>query len=180
MPNQGNCTFKELYEHSARAAADLLIENLVNEEYLHRKLVADAAEPQNVTHAPKVTPEDSHVVWETWPSERVLRAQRALGHVWSHWKSRRDGKLVRVQWHGLRLVDRHGEAQPDHNVGQPFVVVNAPVGAKKDETSIKETLVGFLPTCDGRHLSCETLTIEGRPKHEAAAKGIRLLLDGAV
>ena len=180
IPDKGNCTFKELDDYSAQAAADLLVENLSSGRHLHPGIAYDTPRSdKTLKYASKVTPEDCHIDWATWPAERVLRTQRAMQHVWSHWKSRKNGALLRVQWHDLRLVDRPTEAPLTQNHGEPLLTPAAPC-ADQRESAIRESLVGILPTCDNRYLECRSITIEGRVKREAAARGISLLLNGRV
>lgn len=181
IPNEGACTFKELYNHSAEVAADLLIESLLNQSYLHPQPQPTASK-DHLTHARKVTPEDAHVDWHQWPAARILRTQRALGQVWSHHEVS-NGKLIRVQWHGFRPLNQTVGVGQEVKPGQPLLTSSAAAAAQESratEASVKNDDLAAIPTCDGRYLAIDSVTIEGRKKHEAAVKGVQMLLDGSM
>lgn len=55
---------------------------------------------QPVRHAPKITREDSHIDWDTWPAERILRTHRVVGPLWNVIKAFKEGETLskRVIW----------------------------------------------------------------------------------
>ena len=184
LPREGNCDFKELLHYSAQVGAELLVESLVNWEFRNEDRPAAVTPSDSITHARKVVAEDAHVDWATWPAERCLRVQRALGYVWSDWQSRRnDTRRLRVQWHGLELAERPPKGPLTATPGEPLLVDDGTDHQEhkpQGQASATESLVALIPTCDGRYLTCQRMTIEGRPKHEAAVQGMKMLLDGRV
>ena len=166
-PNK--CTLHDLYDQASTVAAQALVESIVSGSYLDhtpQPSISDA----NVTHARKLTPEVAHVDWETWPIDRVLRTGRVFGHVWCYFDSKKHGE-VRVQMHGLQqcYAPVGDEA---HSRGVSKVINGAATnGDSHQSPNMRLKISGDIvtvATCDGNLVSCDTVTAEGRPKHEDA------------
>ena len=105
---------------------------------------------QPVRNAPKITPEDRHIDWNTWPAERILRTHRVIGPLWNMTEAFEDGKILtkRVIWSSgfMEASDGlHMFPQPGH------AVVN---GLQSGTKSV------LIKTCDGRTLQVSNVKIE--------------------
>ncbi|KAL9058186.1 MAG: hypothetical protein Q9162_001910 [Coniocarpon cinnabarinum] len=165
IPENGECTLKELHDYSASVSADLLIDQITSGDFMYPEQ-HPAALDHELTHARKVTPEDARVDWQGWTAERILRTQRVLGALWSIF-TLPNGQSARVQWHGFRCVKVcPSSSQQFLRAGQPLLM----------DTAAGPGSQAAIWTIDRRCLSIETVTIEGRRKHESATNGIRYLL----
>lgn len=103
-----------------------------------------------VRHAPKITPEDRHIDWATWPANRILRTHQIIGPLWNIAGAIKDGTPLpkRVIW-----SSGFTEA-PAFNIlpqpGHPIVV---------DPQSGAESVL--IQTCDGHLLFVNDAKIEG-------------------
>ena len=184
LPERGECSLKVLQRHFAHHAPDLLIDSLRDAKFAHETwsvgTVRSAYQNDiNITHARKVVPEDAHVDWQTWPAERVLRTQRAMGHVWSLVSEPGAVEAVRVQWHELTdmsymVGQTHRQSVPSRPSGPQMVIFNGVTDAEEHTTNPEATL--GIRTCDGRLLSPKAVTIEGRKKRADVARALSKLL----
>ena len=115
-------------------------------------------------HAPKITPEDRHIIWDKWTAEEILRRQRVLGDgLWD--LLRHDQQLTRVIMHGFSRYDGAGGKEVPRAAGQLQLV------QRQDGAEENEALVVHM--CDGALLAIAEMTVEGRPRlpaHRAASK----------
>jgi len=109
------------------------------------------------SEAPKLSKDDAHIDWQKWPSDYILRAQKAMDTLWSIWKyntlDKESGKMetksLRVQWHDLSIQQEDiPESSPGVKPGKPLVLEH----------------FGAITTRDGKLLSPRSVTIEGRKK----------------
>lgn len=106
---------------------------------------------QPVRHAPKITPEVSHIDWDTWPAERILRTHQVIGPLWNNTEAVEEGKPLakRVIWSsGFTKLSDHMDIFPQP--GHP--IVN---GLQSGNRSI------LIKTCDGHTLEVNDIKIEG-------------------
>lgn len=106
---------------------------------------------QSVRHAPKITPEDSHIDWDTWPAKRVLRTHQIIGPLWNITEAVKEGKPLakRVIWSGgFTKLTAHVDEFPQ--AGHPIVH-----GLQSDTKSV------LIKTCDGHILQVNGVKIEG-------------------
>lgn len=106
---------------------------------------------QAVRYAPKITTEDRHIDWNTWPAERILRTHRVIGPLWNTTEAFEEGTTLakRVIWSsGFQEASDglHIFPQPGHPI------VNGLQSATK---SI------LIKTCDGHALQVSNVKIEG-------------------
>ena len=122
------------------------------------------------SEAPKLTKEHAHIDWHKWSAEFIMRAQKAMGTLWSVWPyeavNRDTGateqKSLRVQWHDLYIHDHERSANAGtFRPGVPMIL---------DE---KASII----THDGQLISPGSVTIEGKKKGWPgnAAKAIQFL-----
>ncbi|PCH05086.1 Hypothetical protein PENO1_024210 [Penicillium occitanis (nom. inval.)] len=86
IPNPESCTVPELLELLAPKGAEMLINGIRNRVFVpplkEVKSQFEGFDAKDLTHAPKITPEDRHIQWiEPW--SEIKRRQRVLGPLWS-------------------------------------------------------------------------------------------------
>lgn len=197
IPKDGACGVEELRDYVAPHAAGLLLECLSEGSFLEAKHVEEngdhetpgtARSPQpERSFATKVNPEDTRVDWQSWDSERILRAQRVLGPLWSLARSRKSAKVLRIKWHGLASIPSAASKLPpvregdlgSHSPGEPCIVESA-VDSQGNNVTGKKSRRVALKTIDDQVLTMESVTIEGRKKHEDPVQAISLLRNGKI
>lgn len=139
----------------AERGAKLLINNLRTGAFIPPYTALQKRSSNIASEAPKLTKEDAHIDWRTWTSDYVLRAQKAMGALWSVWtyaavnktNGKTEQKTLRIQWHDLSIrrgPEKSSAAEP----GRPLV----------------DQHFGAVPTIDGMLLTPKAVTIEGRKK----------------
>lgn len=101
--------------------------------------------------APKITPDDRHLDWDSWTAERILRAQRVIGPLWNNFQYPIAEKLQtkRIIWAGgFSRFDGSFDIFP--KAGCPLVT-----GLHSKSQSIK------IRTCDGQALLVGDVKLEG-------------------
>jgi len=150
-------SYTEFREHMAERGAKLLIDNLRTGAFIPPYAPADNRVIATASEAPKLSKEDAHVDWQKWSSDYILRAQKAMGTLWSVWKydtlDKASGKVerksLRIQWHDLSMQENESpDKNHDAKPGIPLV----------------QQHLGAILTSDGKLLSPQSVTIEGRKK----------------
>lgn len=163
LPNDGLCTIDELRHFVAPRAADLLLSSLRDGSFMSRGRAQIHDGARDLIHASKVTPSMAHVNWDSWSSEQILRTQRALGGVWSFFKSEPSDSPRRIQWHDLHQVSLEREDFRNASCmtaqGRLFIA-RAKVTETTQSPVAKSRVV--LRTCDGDYVSPFSITIEGK------------------
>jgi methionyl-tRNA formyltransferase len=128
------------------------------------------ADPQPLDHAPKLTPEDRHIDWNTWKGEDVLIRDRALGRLWDTETYSRclEGRPAkRLTFHGPWTEESVKFSASDGTesqlTGQPMLLERLP----------KDRQLG-IRTVDRRIMVPASVTIEG----EGKGKGLPALING--
>ncbi|CAK4027231.1 Methionyl-tRNA formyltransferase, mitochondrial [Lecanosticta acicola] len=78
-----DCTVEHLIDTLGPIGASML-QNIILRDLKASPLPisgADASQGE-LEHAPKITPEDRHIDWSTWTSDKILRYDRVLGRLW--------------------------------------------------------------------------------------------------
>lgn len=137
------------------------------------KEVDDVARGLQASYAPKITPEDHHIDWETWSAADIITRDKVLGRLWDtttydkcmHGKTNIDAK--RVTFHGPWLVygyvqfTYHCDAvNGDLQVGDPVLQKLSPVVQNKFFGISSGSMVGFR-TVDDHIVVPAEMTIEG-------------------
>lgn len=157
LPEDVQTSYIALRDYMGPRGAKLLTDTIQQGLFVAPSDSLQHTKEAEASQAPKLTKEDAHIDWQHWTSDYVLRAQKAMGNLWSIWEYKGRGKngeksasqTLRIQWHDLRLytgtadAGRHGTT-----AGVPFV----------------HDHVGVIPTCDGKLLTTSSVTIEGRKK----------------
>jgi methionyl-tRNA formyltransferase len=124
----------------------------------------------SLKHAPKITPEDGHIDWDTWTADRILRASRALGRLWDTSTVQRCNAATeerRVTFEGKWKLADAGKVG-DMSSMRP----GSPTPIFSQQT--RQVEIAFR-TIDGRHVSPGSVTIAGHGKGKGVAFLLRLL-----
>lgn len=127
-----------------------------------------------VRHAPKITPEDRHIDWATWPAERIQRRHQIIGPLWNIAGAIKDDTQLpkRVIWsNGFTKLAAFMDTFPQP--GHPIV--------HEPQSGTKSVLI---KTCDGHILQVNDVKIEGErnsasPWHEFKKFGMVNYADDA-
>lgn len=104
-----------------------------------------------VRHAPKITPEDRHIDWGTWPAKRILRTHQIIGPLWNIAGAIKDDTPLpkRVIWSsGFTELAAVTDTIPQP--GHPIV--------HQPQSGTRSILIR---TCDGHTLKVNDAKIEG-------------------
>lgn len=78
-----DCTPDDLVHSLGPLGADMLCHGIESGQFIDRlesRIITQ--EPDHVEHAPKITPEDRNISWETWDADEILLRDRVLGRLW--------------------------------------------------------------------------------------------------
>lgn len=148
-------TVPELLACVAPRGAEMLIKGLQDLVYVpprqERGWWQKEKSNQVLRSAPKITPDDRHLDWESWTTDRILRAQRVIGPLWNNIQYPIAEKLQkkRIIWAGgFSKFDGSFDIFP--RTGCPLVT-----GLHSKSQLIK------IRTCDGQVLLVGDVKIEG-------------------
>ncbi len=148
-------TVPQLLEVVSSKGAEMLVKGLRDLVYVPPRQevgwYATRGPIHPVRRAPKISPEDRHIDWNTWPAERILRTHRVIGPLWNNTVAFKEGKSLpkRVIWSsGFKKYSGHIDAFPDP--GHPIV--------RGLQTNTKSVLI---KTCDGIALEVHEVKVEG-------------------
>ena len=109
----------ELTARLASMGASMLVDSL--EKRLFVPPVHDLAtdleprDPKALTHAHKITPEDRHIDWQTWPAEKILRYSHVVGPLWSNIEEATSDTKHRCVWlSGFKDIEMFKQEDCDH------------------------------------------------------------------
>ena len=115
-----------------------------------------------VRAAPKITPKDRLIDWDTWTAEKILRRHQVIGPLWSSARVDADNKFERrIIWStGFELC----EDAPEVNLPlrQPIVTGYG--------TASQSVHIG---TCDNKVLKIHQITIEGGGQADPVQAALR-------
>lgn len=145
----------ELLEQVAPAGADMLLSCIKNRLYFVDndipEQVWDGKEAAVAARAaPKITPNDRFINWETWTAEEIMRRHRVIGPLWSSAKFNQEGKLERRIIWSTGFDQSSNTPIVDVPVGQPVVM-----GTESSGQNV------YVRTCDNRMLAIREIKIEG-------------------
>lgn len=162
LPEDASTDINLLRQLMSHRAAELLVTNLRKGIFLPPMTAATQIIHRPQSHAPKITSEDAHIAWTEWSTDEILRAQAAIGPLWSNWSYKdAHGKhqLLRIQWHELRNISTQC---PPSAAGVPAIIPARTDAATSEEGPRSQ--VGGVWTRDGHFLSPSCVTIAGRKK----------------
>ena len=144
----------ELSEQVAPVGADMLLTCIKNRLYLASndipEEVRDVKEAAAARAAPKITPNDRFVNWETWTAEEIMRRHRVIGPLWSSARLNDEGKSERRIIWSTGFDQTSNTPVVDVPIGQPIVI-----GIKSSDQNV------YVRTCDNRMLTIGEIIIEG-------------------
>lgn len=175
IPIAPDCAFEDLLERLGVAGAEMLREVVESGVYRDPTPVVaneiSAAETKNFTHAGKITPEERHIDWQSWPARKILLRDRVLGRLWDTTTLRRcsdssSDTEKRVVFHGPWQEVEAVSGQSSLQAGWP---VNLPGPREKDPPTV------VFPTIDGKFITPGSATIDSEKKGTGLLKLARLL-----
>ncbi len=101
--------------------------------------------------APKISPHDRHIDWDTWSADRILRTHHVIGPLWNHVQTlpAGQGHEKRIIWEaGFQKVLEPINILPE--IGHPMVT-----GLLSKSQSL------LIRTCDGHVLTTDKMKIGG-------------------
>jgi methionyl-tRNA formyltransferase len=129
--------------------------------------------PRGLEPAPKIKPEDGRINWEKWTANRILRAGRAIGHLWDATMIQRYAAIsqeIRVTFDGKwRLV-----AAKDIEVVKSSDPVRAGDPVRVIPSGTEQAEIAFA-TMDGQYVAPESITVAGKGKGKGSAHLLRLM-----
>ncbi|KAI9794762.1 MAG: Methionyl-tRNA formyltransferase [Peltula sp. TS41687] len=160
IPSPDTCTVKQLRDFLAPIGAELLIQSIRQRLFLPSddkddKVSREIQNQEQLSWAPKIRTEDSHINWQTWTADEILRRQRVLGPLWNLASSRTEGTLTlkRIIMQEIRVIRTPGFRQLP--TGVPFLL-------KREKRRL------LVQTCDEKVLEIPLIKVEGRPFKDAA------------
>lgn len=88
----------------APKGADLLLDGIRNGLFISQTETPNTIQNEqgmrSLRRAPKITPEDRHINWNTWSAEEIMRRHNVIGPLWNTASSERNGitRAKRVIW----------------------------------------------------------------------------------
>nr|UPX44694.1 Methionyl-tRNA formyltransferase [Penicillium fuscum] len=147
-------TVPELLEQVAPVGADMLLTCIKSRLYLASnditEEVRDVKEAAAARAAPKITPNDRFIDWETWTAEEIMRRHRVIGPLWSFARFNDEGNSQRRIIWSTGFDQTSNTPVVDVPVGQPVVI-----GTESSAQNV------YVRTCDNRMLAIGEIKIEG-------------------
>lgn len=164
-PFPESSTVPDLMKHVAPKGAELLVDSIKKGLFVPEEGNPDIIPNEQATkcrrRAPKITPEDRHIKWDTWSADEIIRRHRVIGPLWNTANTYSDGKVTEK-----RLIWVSGFSRsptPLHRSlllrgpGIPFV-----------EQPLDSDMPGLaVTTCDGAVLRIEKAKVEGGKTQDA-------------
>ena len=116
--------------------------------------------------APKITPRDRQILWDTWTADDILRRHRVIGPLWSLATSSRppDAQTKRIIWpSGFHL------ASESMSISLTSSSVGVPVITSAD--GVDGAI--YIKTCDGQILKADQAKAEGAETTAASHMAVR-------
>ncbi len=152
-------TVHDLSLEMAPFGADMLVRAIRNRSFVAPHDVKGWKQDGHeglIRHAPKITPENSHIDWSSWTANDILHKQSIIGPLWNFVERspRKFPRERRVIWSaGLTKA----APMPSHEPGEPYAIGHP-----------DQKLTIYVNTSDGQVLKAEHLTLDG--EHEKASK----------
>ena len=149
-------------KHVAPKGAELLLEGIRKGLFVPEKENPDVIQIEQTTkslrRAPKITPEDRHINWNTWSADEIIRRHRVIGPLWNTASSYSDGKITekRIIWVS-GFSRSQTPSRPSLGAGTPFV----------EQPPDSNLLALAVRTCDAALLRIDKAKIEGGGTQDA-------------
>ena len=84
VPISDTSTPQQLLEILGPLGAEMLTDAIEKGTFVPpvRNILQGRPEPEDLAHAPKITPEDRHIDWNTWGPDEIKLRDRVLGRLW--------------------------------------------------------------------------------------------------
>ncbi|EMC97023.1 hypothetical protein BAUCODRAFT_435846 [Baudoinia panamericana UAMH 10762] len=173
LPSNGEKSILDnAIERMGTVGARMLSDYIRHRRYEH-PAPAFNLKPRQPSNAPKITPEDRHIDWNTWTADKILLRDRVLGKLWDTvtfgkcmWPREKIPQPKRMVFHGPWTIMKSGREMIEVNPGQPLAV--------SQNGNAAPTL--GLHTKDGKVVMPSDVTIEGKK----AGTGLRGLVGAVV
>ena len=127
-----------------------------------------------VRHAPKITPEDSHIDWSTWTAFDILHKKNIIGPLWNvaGGLARKASRERRIIWSEgfyrcgtLRSQERWNSRKP----GEPYFLLGP-----------ENKLITYINTCDGAMLVARKVKLDGEVERDSKPALLSLVVGNAI
>ena len=145
IPRPEEIVPSELSAFLAPLGAELLVQGLRDGVHVSPQAQESAGGQERL--APKVTPEDRHVRWDSWTAEEILLRHRVIGPLWSMAETSMNASrnMSRIIWSsGFRKA----------SIGLPDLPPGVAIIQGVDPSV-------YIRTIDGHMLQAETVKVEG-------------------
>lgn len=170
-------TVPELERILAPRGSELLLQGIRDHVYLELSEIPDRnkayAEDSEVLPAPKISPADRHIDWNTWTAEKILRRHRVIGPLWNNIcrfdENGSKSTIKRLIWDsGFRKLPKCPESIKSLVSEAGGLVA---VGLHSENQSV------YIKTCDGHMLQAYRVKMEGDIGREflAAARRVEMI-----
>jgi len=179
IPSPRQCTYSELLEFVTPKAAEMLVQGIKDRVFVPPLVDVGWYKPDDMKHAPKITPEDRRIDWIHWSSEMIDRRNRALGRLWSNiWVSNQKSK--RFIFEDFEVVPRPEVmdaylksfcgVEQEQNFSQlvHFIVYSAREGQRRPQAYVDDGDTVIIATRCGKAVRVKEITVEGQSKGPAS------------
>ena len=154
-------TVPELSKLTAKEGASMLIQCIKDGTFVqplnHKGHLPNDVDRRGMRTAPKITPIDRLIIWDTWTAEEILRRHRVIGPLWNSLfiqdvSDATKPKMIRLIWSSgfTRSSEVLDVVDPGLGPGQPYI---------KDLGTTKQAV--FIRTSDNECLKVDQIKIEG-------------------
>ena len=157
LSNETSSSFPGLRAYMGERGAELLLDTLWKGSFIPPYQPIQGQVLTKASEAPKLTKQHAHIDWQNWSADTIMRAQKAMGTLWSIWPYEMtnkdtgapEQKFLRIQWHDLRVQEGERSAEAaTSRPGAPLIL---------DENAA-------IVTNDGQLILPGSVTIEGKKK----------------
>lgn len=150
----GCSTVPELLALTSSKGAEMLVQSIKNRLYLQPAKSPDSLADYRIKAtsraAPKITPQDKFINWNTWTSEVIIRRHLAIGPLWSFVRNAQN--VRRLIWTTGFTISEEVAISTDLPVGRLVVF---------GYRDCADEQVAYVRTCDNRVLKVIRIKIEG-------------------
>ena len=162
-----NCIIvPELSSKLAPFGAEMLVRAIRNRSFVNADKFGQRKQNDHgglSRHAPKITAEDSHVDWNTWTADDILRKQNIVGPLWNHLQSppSKESRRRRVIWSAGFSKTTLIPSGKTESVYEPGVAYSI----RKDG----QASITYVNAADGQTLLFEKLKLDGERERSSIA-----------
>lgn len=175
IPQLDSITSSELRDFLAPVGAEMLVECLRNQRYLQPSPPREPSDQDGLfKHAPKLSPESRHIVFQKMTLTHILRLNRALGRLWTYATTHGEQNDTRFIY-GSNMK----EAESDQIRDLPTVLLEKlPIGLPFNTIHLAEKLEEsnlplLVKTSDSKLLSFSEITVSGMKPGPALASAAK-------